>query len=41
VDGKKIHVDASLINANASKDSIVKGSPEWIALLDFPRFNIV
>ena len=33
VDGNKIHVDASLINANASKDSIVKGSPEWIAAL--------
>jgi hypothetical protein len=33
VDGKKIHVDASLINANASKDSVVKGSPEWIAAL--------
>lgn len=33
VDGNKIHVDASLINANASKDSIMKGSPEWIAAL--------
>jgi transposase len=33
VDGKKIHVDASLIDANASKDSVVKGSPEWIAAL--------
>ena len=33
VDGKKIHVDASLIEANASKDSVVRGSPEWIAAL--------
>ena len=33
VDGKKIHVDASLIDANASKDSVVKGSPEMIAAL--------
>ncbi len=33
VDGKKIHVDASLIEANASKDSVVKGSPEWIAAI--------
>ena len=33
VDGKKIHVDASLIDANASKDSVVKGKPEWIAAL--------
>lgn len=33
VDGKKIHVDASLIDANASKDSVIKGSPEWIATL--------
>ena len=33
VDGKKIHVDASLIDANASKDSVIKGSPEWIAAL--------
>ena len=33
VDGKKIHVDASLIEANASKDSVVKGSAEWIAAL--------
>lgn len=33
VDGKKIHVDASLINANASKDSVIKASPEWIAAL--------
>ena len=33
VDGKKIHVDASLIEANVSKDSVVRGSPEWIAAL--------
>jgi transposase len=33
VDGKKIHVDASLIEANASKDSVLKGAPEWIAAL--------
>ena len=31
VDGKKIHVDASLIDAHASKDSVVKSSPELIA----------
>jgi transposase len=31
VDGKKIHVDASLITANASKDSIQQSSPELIA----------
>ncbi len=33
VDGKKLHVDASLIEANASTDSVVKGPPEWIAAL--------
>lgn len=33
VDGKKIHMDASLIEANASKDSVLQGSPEWIAAL--------
>lgn len=33
VDGKKLHVDASLIDANASKDSVLKGSAEWIAVL--------
>ena len=31
VDGKKIHVDASLVEANASKDSIRKSCPELIA----------
>jgi transposase len=33
VDGKKLHVDASLIDANASKDSVRKGPPELIAAL--------
>lgn len=33
VDGKKIHVDSSLIDANASKDSVQKGSPELMAVL--------
>jgi transposase len=33
VDGKKIHVDGSLIVANASTDSVLKGSPELIAAL--------
>jgi transposase len=33
VDGKKIHVDGSLIAANASTDSVIKGSPELIAAL--------
>lgn len=33
VDGKKIHVDGSLIAANASKNSVVKGGPELIAAL--------
>jgi transposase len=31
VGGDKLHVDASLIRANASKDSVVKSSPELIA----------
>ena len=31
VDGKKIHVDASFIDANAAKDSVLKGPPELIA----------
>lgn len=31
VDGKKIHVDSSLVTANASQDSVVKSSPELIA----------
>src|SRR3954466_595555 len=33
VEGRKIHVDSSLIDANASKDSVLKGSPELIAAL--------
>lgn len=33
VDGKKIHVDGSLVDADASKSSVVKGSPEMIAAL--------
>lgn len=33
VDGKKIHVDGSLIAANASNDSVVSGSAELIAAL--------
>ena len=33
VDGRKIHVDSSLVDANASKDSVLKGSPELIAAL--------
>jgi transposase len=31
VDGRKIHVDSSLIEANASKDSVKKSCPELIA----------
>lgn len=33
VDGKKIHADASFIEANASKDSVFKATPEIIAVL--------
>jgi transposase len=33
VDGKKIHMDGSLIAANASIDSVLAGPPEWIAAL--------
>ena len=33
VDGQKIHVDSSLIDAHASKDSVRKGPPELIAAL--------
>jgi len=33
VDGSKLHVDTSLVAANASRDSVVKGPPEWIAAL--------
>jgi transposase len=31
VEGKKLHIDSSLIKANASKDSVVQASPELIA----------
>jgi transposase len=31
VDGKKIHIDSSLIDAHASKDSVHKSCPELIA----------
>lgn len=33
VDGKKLHIDSSLVRANASRDSIVKASPEWVGAL--------
>lgn len=33
VDGKKLHIDSSLVRANASRDSIVKASPELVAAL--------
>ena len=33
VDGKKLHVDASLIDADAAKESVIKGAPELIAAL--------
>lgn len=33
VNGKKLHVDSSLVRADASKDSIVKASPELVAAL--------
>jgi len=33
VDGGKLHLDASLIEADAAKDSVVKGPPELIAAL--------
>lgn len=33
VDGAKLHLDGSLINAHASRDSVVKGSPELITAL--------
>src|SRR5437899_6960111 len=33
VDGSKLHVDASLVDANASKESVIKSSPELIAAL--------
>jgi IS5 family transposase len=33
VDGAKLHLDGSLINANASRDAVVQASPELIAAL--------
>jgi transposase len=33
VDGKKVHFDASLIDANANMKSVIQGSPELIAAL--------
>jgi len=33
VDGRKLHVDGSLIDANASRDSVVRSSPQLIAAL--------
>jgi transposase len=33
VDGSKLHVDASLIDANAAKESVIKAAPELIAAL--------
>ncbi len=33
VDGGKLHLDGSLIDANASRDSVVRSSPELIAAL--------
>jgi transposase len=33
VDGSKVHLDGSLVSADASNDSVVKGSPERIAAL--------
>jgi len=33
VDGRKVHVDASLVDADASKNSVVAGSPQMVARL--------
>src|SRR6266566_9649713 len=33
VDGSKLHVDASLIAADAAKESVIKGAPQLIAAL--------
>jgi len=33
VDGRKLHLDSSLIQAHASKESVIKGPPELIAAL--------
>ncbi len=33
MDGKKLHVDASLIEADAAKESVIKAAPPLIAAL--------
>ena len=33
IDGSKLHVDASLVDADAAKESVIKGPPELIAAL--------
>ena len=33
VDGKKLHVDSSLIEADAARESVIKGTPELITVL--------
>jgi hypothetical protein len=33
VDGKKLHVDSSLVDADAAKESVIKGAPPLIAAL--------
>ena len=33
VDGNKLHVDASLVDADAAKESVIKGAPQLIAAL--------
>src|SRR5216117_1995535 len=33
VDGSKLHVDASLVDANAAKEPVIKGTPELITAL--------
>ncbi len=33
VNGSKLHVDASLVDANAAKESVIKGTPELIVAL--------
>jgi hypothetical protein len=33
VEGSKLHVDSSLVDADASKESVIKGTPELIAAL--------
>src|SRR5260370_4478249 len=33
VDGSKLHVDASLVDADAAKESVIKGAPQLIAAL--------